>query len=184
MISHWSERWAPSAGVIAVTMALGACGGGSVEADDTSVSVEEGSPTAMPPWPAPTEDVEQLVSRAGLDLGPMGTAEHYHPKLRIVVDGEQIPVPPNIGVDPNTGAMSAVHTHEGDGTVHVEATRDGETFTLGQLFAQWNVLLEDGRIGGIAGDDKLSMTVNGRPVAGDPADLRLRPDQQIVLEAS
>lgn len=51
----------------------------------------------------------------------MGTADHYHPHLRIIINGNEVPVPANIGVDPATGAMSALHTHETDGTIHIEA---------------------------------------------------------------
>jgi hypothetical protein len=146
--------------------------GGSVELDGTS----------MPPWPAPT-DVPARVASAGLDLGPMGTAEHYHPQLRIIIDGKDVSIPANIGVDPTTGAMSAVHTHETDGTIHIEADTAGETFTLGQLFTQWGVTLTPTQIGGVMAQDgqKLDVTSNGAPVAGDPKDLRLEPDQMIVV---
>jgi len=146
--------------------------GGSVDADQTS----------MPPWPAPT-DVPARVANAGLDLGPMGTAEHYHPQLRIIIDGKDVPIPANIGVDPTTGAMSAVHTHETDGTIHIEADTAGETFTLGKLFTQWGVTLTPTQIGGVTAKDgqQVNLTSNGTPVAGDPNDLRLEPDQVIVL---
>lgn len=146
--------------------------GGSVELDGTS----------MPPWPAPT-DVPARVASAGLDLGPMGTAEHYHPKLRIIIDGEDVPIPANIGVDPTTGAMSAVHTHETDGTIHIEAETVGETFTLGQLFTEWGVTLTPTQIGGAKANagQQLIVTSNGAPVSGDPQDLRLEPDQVVVL---
>lgn len=156
--------------------------------DDTSGQAEEpgGSvdpdQTSMPPWPAPT-DVPARVASAGLDLGPMGTAEHYHPKLRIIISGKDVPIPANIGVDPTTGAMSAVHTHEADGTIHIEADTAGETFTLGQLFTQWGVTLTPTQIGGVTAKDgqQMDVTSNGMPVAGDPKDLRLEPDQVIVL---
>ncbi|ANH40505.1 hypothetical protein I601_4110 [Nocardioides dokdonensis FR1436] len=113
----------------------------------------------------------------------MGTAEHYHPRLRIIIDGKDVPIPANIGVDPTTGAMSAVHTHETDGTIHIEADTAGETFTLGQLFTQWGVTLTSTQIGGVRAQDgqQLHVTSNGAPVAGDPKDLRLEPDQVIVL---
>ena len=106
----------------------------------------------------------------------MGTAEHYHPHLSITIDGSPVPVPPNIGVDPNTGAMSAVHTHEGDGTIHIEADTVGEKFTLGQLFTQWGVALTPTQIGGVRAKagEKVTVTSNGTPVPGDPADLRAR----------
>jgi hypothetical protein len=158
--------------------------------DDTAASLTSESAAtkaveldgSSPPWPAPT-DVAARVASAGLDLGPMGTAEHYHPHLRIIINGNEVPVPANIGVDPATGAMSALHTHETDGTIHIEADRAGEVFTLGQLFVQWGVKLTPTQIGGVQAKDghKVMVTSNGAPVAGDPMNLRLQPDQKIEL---
>jgi hypothetical protein len=150
----------------------------------SSSSSADGAPddTSSPPWPAPS-DVPARVAAAGLDLGPMGTAEHYHPHLSITIDGQPVPVTPNIGVDPTTGAMSAVHTHEGDGTIHIEANTVGEKFTLGQLFTQWGVALTQTQIGGVkaGAGEKVKVTSNGTPVSGNPADLPLEADQQIEL---
>lgn len=137
----------------------------------------------MPPWPAPS-DVAARAAAAGLDLGPMGTVEHYHLQLRIVIDGVDVQVPANIGVDPGTGAMSALHTHELDGTIHIEADAAGEVFTLGQLFTQWGIQLSSTQIGGVKAKkgQQVTVTSNGAPVTGDPGDLRLQPDQKIVLQ--
>lgn len=176
----------PLIGALLLGLLLG-CGGDPAndattgQGDNSGGSVERDR-TSMPPWPAPT-DVPARVASAGLDLGPMGTAEHYHPKLRIIIDGKDVPIPANIGVDPTTGAMSAVHTHETDGTIHIEADTAGETFTLGQLFTQWGVTLTRKQIGGVTAQDgqKVDVTSNAGPVAGDPRDLRLEPDQVIVL---
>lgn len=93
-------------------------------------------------------------------------------------------MPPNIGVGPSTGAMSAVHTHEGDGTIHIEADTVGEVFTLGQLFIQWNVALSEDHIGGVKAANTITVTVNGRRFGGDPADLQLSPDQEIVIDVA
>ena len=143
----------------ALTVAMSSCGAETDGGAEASASGGVDSTIAMPPWPAPADDVPALVERAGLELGPMGTAEHYHPVVRIIIDGEQVSVPPNIGVDPGTGAMSAVHTHEGDGTIHVEADTVGEVFTLGQLFTQWNVSLGKDHIGGVKGENPVGVTV-------------------------
>lgn len=158
----------------------GAAGPGSAVSPGTADVAPDD--TSLPPWPAP-EDVPARVAAAGLDLGPMGTAEHYHPRLTITIDGEPVAIPPDIGVDPTTGAMSAVHTHEGDGTIHIEAHTVGEVFTLGQLFTQWGVALTPTQIGGAKahGGDTVRLTSNGTPVPGDPAELRLEPDQRIEL---
>lgn len=176
--------------IAALTLAVAGCSTdpastGSTSSDSTSSSSSaDVAPdnTSSPPWPAPT-DVPDRVAAAGLDLGPMGTAEHYHPILSITIDGQPVPVTPNIGVDPTTGAMSAVHTHEGDGTIHIEADTVGEKFTLGQLFTQWGVALTPTQIGGVqAGNgEKVEVTSNGTPVPGDPADLLLEAEQQIEL---
>ena len=140
--------------------------------------------TSQPPWDAPTDDVAARAAAAGLDLGPMGTAEHYHPRLTLRIRGAVVPIPPNIGVDPRTGAMSALHTHEADGTIHIEADSTGERFTLGQLFTQWGVKLSATQIGGVRASSGKTVTVtsNGKVVAGDPAALPLAPDQEIVVE--
>ena len=155
-------------------------GDGAPPTSDGSVEVNA---TSTPPWPAPTDDVPSRVDAAGLDLGPMGTAEHYHPRLEITIDGQPVQVPANIGVDPSTGAMSALHTHETDGTIHIEADTVGEVFTLGQLFTEWGVKLTSTQIGGVTAKagNKVRVTSNGRPVTRDPGELRLEPDQKIVL---
>lgn len=136
----------------------------------------------QPPWPAPT-DVPPRVAAAGLDLGPMGMAEHYHAQMRIVIRGTEVPVAPNIGVDPATGAMSAVHTHDGDGTIHIEAGTKGEVFTLGQVFTQWGMPLSPTQIGNVSAKtgENFTATSNATPIEGAPGGLRLRPEQRIEL---
>ena len=183
----------PSYAAIALTALLGLSGcadgtGRTGSGPEPAVSPPSATGTAtpddtsMPPWPAPS-DVAARVTAAGLDLGPMGTAEHYHPQLRIVIDGADVPVPPNIGVDPSTGAMSALHTHEGDGTIHIEADSVGEVFTLGQLFTQWGVALTEEQIGGVRAKpgQQVVVTSNGAKVSGNPADLSLEPGQVVLL---
>ena len=163
-------------------VALNGCGDGA--ASSNSRNQAPSPSTAQPPWPAPT-DVAERVDAAGLDLGPMGMAEHYHPQVRIVVDARPVPVPANIGVDPVSGAMSALHTHEPDGTLHVEADTAGEVFTLGQFFTQWGVTFTRNRIGGVKLETgkHLTVTNNGAPVSGDPQDMQLEPQQRIVITA-
>ena len=147
--------------------------GGSAELDGAS----------MPPWSAPA-DVPARVASAGLDLGAMGMAEHYHPQLQIIIAGKEVPVAAGIGVDPTTGAMSAVHTHESDGTIHIEARKAGQAFTLGQVFTQWSVTLTSTQIGGVRAKagQKVAVTSNGSAVPGDPMKLRLNANQKIVVQ--
>jgi len=173
-------------------MAATLVGCSSSPKDANSSSSSSGQPSSgsteldgasLPPWSVPA-DVSARVASAGLDLGPMGMAEHYHPQLRIIINGKEVPVAAGIGVDPDTGAMSAVHTHEGDGTIHIEAGKAGEVFTLGQVFTEWGVKLTSTQIGGVQAKtgQKVVVTSNGSPVTGDPMKLRLEPNQKIVVQ--
>ncbi len=173
----------PLAGLLAgCSGEQGADGGASDETAQTTSNASQPQETSSPPWPAPS-DVLVRAKEAGLDLGPMGMAEHYHPQLRVTVDGGEVGVPANIGVDPATGAMTALHTHTADGVLHVEADTAGQVFTLGQLFTQWGVKLSPEQIGGVhaKAGETVTVTSNGSPYRGDPAELPLQPDQQIVI---
>ncbi|MBI4151958.1 hypothetical protein HY496_03220 [Candidatus Woesearchaeota archaeon] len=94
----------------------------------------------------PNEDGERQV--VGGDVIPMGTT-HWHPKLTIKIDGEIIPIPPDIGsgtgriIDTHLSGMnmSPTHTHEDDGTIHLEnldPSQKPETLTLGYFFYVWD----------------------------------------------
>ncbi len=167
--------WLP---VLAVT---GGCSGGSSSAGQTTPT-DQGAGSSLL-WTAPT-DVSDRVAAAGLDLGPMGTAEHYHPVLKVLLNRKPVTVPANIGVDPATGAMSGLHTHTADGVIHVEAEETGETFTLGQFFTEWGVTLSTDQVGDVHArkGGAVIVTVNGSPYDGDPAELQLEPDQQIEVQ--
>ena len=157
--------------------------------DDTSPSqgaIDTGqaatSGTAMPPWLAPP-DTPSRAEAAGLSLGPMGTAQHYHVHLDVIADGLPIPVAKDIGVDPRSGVMSGLHTHDTTGLIHIEAARADQRFTLGQLFTEWNVRLTPKQVGGLR--DSAAKTwriyVNGKQFTTNPAALVLRPHQEIAL---
>lgn len=177
-----------TAGLVGVALVVGAAVWAAADDGDTGPERTEQAAVSgpgeqdLPLWPAPA-DVPARAQAAGLPIGPMGTAEHYHLHLDVLVDGEPVIVPANLGVDWRNGAMSYLHTHSPDGLVHVEAGEKGQVFTLGQLFTQWDVRLTTTRLGGLKATDGKTLTVyvNGQRVPGDPAQLRLRPHQQIAL---
>ena len=59
---------------------------------------------------------------------------HIHPILQIVANGENVPMPIGIGIQPT--CMSALHTHSADGVVHVESPEKRD-YTLADFFAVW-----------------------------------------------
>ena len=174
--------------VVAVLIAMGTVGIRNVSQNkdaqaNTNLQSSSGlGAESAPPWALPADAVGR-VKAAGLNLGQMGTAEHYHAHLDILIDGQPVPIPVNIGIDPNSGAMSAVHTHSADGVIHIEAATKGEPFTLGQLFTEWNVRLSGNQIGSLTASNGNTLTayVDGKKVAGDPAMIRLAGRQQIAI---
>lgn len=137
--------------------------------------------TGMSPWPLPA-NADAGAEAAGLDVAPMsGVAQHFHAHLDIFVNGKRVPVPAGIGI--GDSGMSPLHTHDGNGVIHVEAPTQGNTFILGQLFNEWNVRLTDSQIGGLqeGQGNTLVAYVNGKKVPGNPAAIELKPKRQIAL---
>lgn len=137
----------------------------------------------MPPWPAPADPAPGMRA-AGLPVSDMSAmAQHVHAHLDVIVNGRPVPVPADIGVDRASGQMSALHTHDLTGLVHVESSEPGGRYTLGQLFNQWNVALDATRIGGLRSGAGMTLRafVDGVEVPGNPAAIELRDHQQVAL---
>jgi len=64
----------------------------------------------------------------------MAQGFHVHPILKIVVNGEQVPIPETIGI--RETCMTVLHTHTPDGVIHVESPEKRD-FTLADFFAVW-----------------------------------------------
>ena len=96
--------------------------------------------------------------------------QHLHAMLQIVINGVPGTLPKDIGI--SASCEKALHTHDTTGTLHVEA-QDTRAYTLGDFFEVWGKPLVTANF--------VSMTVNGRTTAGDPAKLVLEDKQQIIV---
>jgi len=76
----------------------------------------------------------------------LGEPIHWHPHLRIVIDGEDVLIPGGVGIiignviDTNISrmGMSPMHTHGDDGIIHMEQTNPtNHTLRLGYFFEVW-----------------------------------------------
>lgn len=109
--------------------------------------------------------LEKLSSRelALRQTTDMATVYHIHPELAIFIDGKQVAIPHNIGVGVN--GMTAIHTHDEDGVIHIEAPIKKD-FVLGDFFAVWGKEFSKTRLldTTIADTGKIAVTVNGSPV--------------------
>ena len=148
-------------------------------------SILPGLQSGPAPW---STDLPTLTPRLqALGLPPLpseGTVLHIHQHLDIFVNGHRVTVPASIGISTLGGGVffSPLHTHDTSGIVHVESATVRE-FTLGEFFGVWGVKLSSNCIGGYCnkGGSTLRAFVDGRPVAGDPADIPLLSHEEIVL---
>ena len=90
---------------------------------------------------------------------------HWHPQIEVYVKGEKQEIPANIGIGPQYASMptfdvsmrmTAMHTHEPDGTIHLEfpARVTKEDTTLGNFFRIWGKDF-------MSFGSSVTMTVNG-----------------------
>jgi hypothetical protein len=153
----------------------------SASLDNPPATVAVGADTP-PPWPAPS-DATAAVRAAGLPMmSAEGQVEHIHAHLDVLVDGRAVQVPADIGVDRRTGRMSALHTHNDSGVIHVEAPARRQ-FSLGELFTEWGVSLSEHNIGALrASDGKVvRVFVNGTLREGNPAAILFGPHDEVAL---
>lgn len=66
-----------------------------------------------------------------------GRAYHWHTSLQIDSGATPVTIPGGIGISP--GCMQILHTHEADGTIHIEPDTLEQTrlYTVGEFFAVW-----------------------------------------------
>jgi hypothetical protein len=135
--------------------------------------------TGPAPWP---NNVAQLGARLDrLDLPPVGQAQlHIHSQLSLFVNGEQVPVPMDIGI---SDVHASLHSHDDTGVIHVEAQDPSATFTLGDYFDVWGVRLTPTCLGGYCeqGNKSLHVFVDGEPFTGDARQIELTDQAEITI---
>lgn len=123
---------------------------------------------------------ERTTREVALTCDPeMGQVFHIHPTLQIMVNGENIPLPPNIGI--RQTCMTVLHTHEPDGTIHVESPEKRD-FTVGDFFAVWEQPFSKDEVLTYKASDShhIRITVNGQEV-DTFEDTILRDGELIVI---
>jgi hypothetical protein len=111
----------------------------------------------------------------------MDGAYHVHAALRVYANGKQVPVPANVGIEPEAASMASLHTHDTSGVIHIEAS-EKYPFTLGQFFTIWGVKFTSTQLGSyVAGaGNVLTVYANGKPVS-NPAGYVMNPHDDIVV---
>ena len=142
-----------------------------------------GIATTTAPWPVETANLKDRLNAFGMDPQTMeGQVQHTHQHVDILIGGQPVVVPPNIGIHPSGAWLSAIHTHDTRGIIHVESPYVA-AFTLGQFFDTWGVLFTSECIGGYCANasSTLKVYVNGALHEGDPRTIELGARQQIAV---
>jgi hypothetical protein len=101
---------------------------------------------------------------AGLDvLSQEGTVMHIHQHLDLLINGQVVKIPADIGI--GTDFISPIHTHDEENILHVESPVV-KNFTLGQFFREWGINFTDQCIGSncVGNGKKIFIAINGAPV--------------------
>ncbi|MBS2538471.1 hypothetical protein KGQ20_37560 [Catenulispora sp. NF23] len=133
-------------------------------------------------WPR-NPDQSSTALKAGLPmLGSEMLQVHYHAHLDVIVDGKPVTVPQYVGIDENAQTITALHTHDTSGVMHIESAKD-TPFKLGQFFTEWGQPLTAAQVGPVAidADQALHVIVNGKEIAGDPAQYVLKAHDEIAV---
>ncbi len=131
-----------------------------------------------PPWPNDSDNLPDRLQPLGLSqLTEEGTVLHIHQHLDVWRNGEQVVVPPGIGIYDDS-FITEVHSHDESGIVHVESPTK-KTFTLGQLFGEWGIKLTPHCLGSTC--TGVSWWVDGVKQTSDPSALALKEHQVIVV---
>lgn len=179
-----------AAALSAMTLAVAACAGPGPSTAPSTAPPPESPATSAAPAPDFALDIAGApgrIAQAGLAvLTAEGNVDHYHAHLDVLKDGKPVAVPANIGItagpDHRANGISALHTHDTTGVVHIESPTAGQVFSLGQLLTEWGVLGGSGAPGTGTGPlDGWTLYVNGEKYNAGIRDLPLKAHDEIVL---
>jgi hypothetical protein len=134
--------------------------------------------TTPPPWPAPRDGISyfELAGVASSRLDDR-TGQRVI-TVRIRVDGADVPLAPNIGLDLPRALQAPAHTHDASGTVWLEGTGAG-TVTLGQFFTLWGVRFDGRCLGAACG--QVTVSADGAAVDA-PTQLVLATTSDVQIQ--
>ncbi len=109
------------------------------------------------------------------------TAYHIHAHLTIYINGKSIAVPQGIGIAPDQSCLYWLHTHTGDGVIHIEFPKHGSP-TLGNFLDIWGQEFSQlGYHNELASPTGWTVYVDGKQVNSDFNHLVLQPHQVITI---
>jgi len=142
--------------------------------------IDDGTQVTKENWPA--ENTRLIQRTAAMGLPALGDASYrFEILLSVFTNGQQVPVPPNIGISKEPRFDSPIHTHNTDNVIYIEAD-DPFPFNIGHIFNTWGVLLSEDQLGGwmADGEDQIYILVDGEHVA-EGINYEVAPNDNIVV---
>jgi hypothetical protein len=134
--------------------------------------------TTPPPWPAPRDGISYF-ELAGVPTSRLDDRTGQRViTVSVRIDGADVALVPNIGVDLPRALQAPAHTHDASGAVWLEGAGAG-TVTLGQFFTVWGVRFDGRCLGAACG--QLTVTADGA-VVEDPATLVLSSASDVQIQ--
>jgi hypothetical protein len=170
--------------VIAIIVALVASSGSKKGSSGSTVAggsgAEAGIMVTPAPWPPQYTGMLQRIASA--HLPPYGTSYHVHAVLQIYIEGKQIPIASQVGIDAQEEYLAPLHTHDSSGIVHQEST-EPYPFKLSQFIAVWGIKFTNTQLGSYKdeGGKELALYANGTRVPS-PTTYAMKPHDKLVLE--
>lgn len=132
------------------------------------------------PWQPEYSGLAERIATLGIPT-PGTEKYHVHTRLKVFVDGQEVPVPPNVGINTQARIASALHTHDTDGLIHIEADQPFKV-TLGDFVTIWGVKFSKDQLGSYRSDagKTVQVFVNGQPVPDGPA-YEVKAKDQIII---
>jgi hypothetical protein len=170
---HGSYRNLSLTMVLAVLLIAG-CGGSKPAPPHLTLN------TGSAPWPDPDHVADRVRAARLAGASNESLTVHYHAHLDIFVNGHSEAVAASIGRTDDS-FFSPLHTHATSGMIHIEAPRD-QAFTLGMLFTEWGVRLNDNCVGGYcAPATPINAYINGLRTGAPIAAIVFRKGDEIAL---
>jgi hypothetical protein len=169
--------------VIGIIVALVATSG-SKKASSSSSSAASGAEADLMVTPAPwaPQYAGMLQRIAGAHLPPYGTSYHVHAVLQIFIEGKQVPIASQIGIDAQEEFLAPLHTHDSSGIIHQEST-EPYPFKLSQFIAVWGIKFTNTQLGAYKDEagKELALYANGERIA-NPVGYAMKPHDKLVLD--
>ena len=167
---------------VVILVAANKGGGGSSGATNTPTASGPlpGLQISSAPWAPEYNSLINRLQKLNLP-SENDAAYHVHAHLTVYVNGKQVTVPAQVGIDPQAQFLAPLHTHDTTGVIHMEATQ-AYPFTLGQFFDVWGVKFTSTQLGSYqAGNGNVLATyVNGKQVPDGPSYV-LKPHDLVMV---